>query len=131
MFIILITLLLIACSLSSQGVYPQRITINGDTVVVITDAHVKALVAVMIENEHNVLLIDRYRALSVINDSIISNRDEALRNRDYVVDAQRGLIMKQEQQLKRYRRKVTIERYKGYLMFGSGVLLGVAIKALL
>lgn len=91
----------------------------------------KALVAVMIENEHNVLLIDRYRALSVINDSIISNRDEALRNRDYVVDAQRGLIMKQEQQLKRYRRKVTIERYKGYLMFGSGVLLGVAIKALL
>lgn len=123
--------LLIAYCSFSQTTYPIRATYNGDTVNMLTDKQMLQTVIIFTENDYNKQEIIKYKKLSAINDSIISNRDKTIDNRNSVIADKDKLIENKDKEIKSFKRLLRATKLQTYLWFAGGVAIGYVIKSLL
>ena len=117
-------LMQIAFCVSSQTTYPIRTIYKGDTVNMFTDKQTKDIAKLCIEKEACTMLLNEYKALVLLGDSMLVLSEARVRNREDVIKDKNIIIGNKDKEIRIITRKSI---YNKWLFAGVGVLTGAII----
>jgi len=130
--ILLSILVLIRISSFSQGLYPQKTIINGDTVIIISQFQIKEANTKMLIGERNIVVIDNLRSKILTANELLVNRSNNDRLQELKYNKLEQKFMSFEllcDHEKAVALKVKRRARRNSLLIGSG--LGLLLGALL